>query len=130
MVAPSGSAAFSVSVRYKDGCGNYHVPLHQISNYNTSIFTEPYSVNGQPCSAPSQPRPVLYPNPAVGSLTAEHWQGDVRLYNTQGRVVWQSQVPVGASRNIDTRSLPNGLYYIAGNDVNGHPARQTVQIQH
>ena len=45
-------------------------------------------------------------------------------------MVWQSQVPVGASRNIDTRSLPNGLYYIAGNDVNGHPARQTVQIQH
>lgn len=81
VVAPVGRSNFSVSVRYRDGCGNIQTPSFRNPTYNTSIFTEPYSINGLPCASPSSPRPVLYPNPAAGSLTAEYWQGDVRLYN-------------------------------------------------
>ncbi|MDB5267063.1 MAG: hypothetical protein JWP58_103 [Hymenobacter sp.] len=128
VVAPN-SGSFSVSLRYKDGCGAYRIPLYSNPNYNTSLFTAT-SINGIPCAAPGQQRIAVYPNPAAGSLTVEHLRGDVRLYSAQGQPVWQAQVPAGTSARINTRSLPNGLYYIAGTDDAGQPARQTVQIQH
>ncbi|WP_201984841.1 T9SS type A sorting domain-containing protein [Hymenobacter rubidus] len=122
------SGTFSVSLRFRDGCGEYHVPLYANSSYNTSLFAAT-SINGNPCSVPNQPRPTVYPNPAASSITLEHLYGSVRLYNAQGIVVWQAQVSANTATRIDTHSLPNGLYYVAGSDAAGQLVRQTLQIR-
>ena len=72
----------------------------------------------------------IHPNPADGSITVENVRGTVQVYNAQGRLVGRQPAPAAAPTTIDTRALPNGLYYVTGSDANGRPTRQALQVQH
>ncbi|MDO7873721.1 T9SS type A sorting domain-containing protein [Hymenobacter sp. ASUV-10] len=131
--APSynpGQNGFWVKLRYKDGCGEYRLPYPVNGTWQPTIFAG-NSINGQPCSAgPDNPRPTAYPSPANESLTLKNLRGTAELYNAQGRVVRQQQLPAVGPATLDIRALPAGLYYLKGMDATGQAVRQTVQVQH
>jgi hypothetical protein len=129
VMAPA-HGAFSISLRYKDGCGTYRVPSFCNTTWNNSIFAAS-SINGQPCSTgPAPERPTAYPNPANESLTLENLRGTAELYNAQGHRVLQQAVSATGPAVLDTRALPGGLYYLKGHNAAGQAVRQTVQVQH
>lgn len=128
VLAPS-YGYFSISLRYRDGCGEYRNPGFTYSTWGPTLFAAS-SINGQPCQTGTLPRLVVYPNPAAGSITVENIHGAVQLYNAMGYVVRHQQVLGTAATTIDTQRLPNGLYYLTGTGPDGQPTRQAVQVQH
>ncbi len=73
--------------------------------------------------------PTLYPNPATGQVTVERLVGSVRLYNSQGRQVYQKAATPDAPTALDLHGLPIGLYQVVGQDAAGQPVRLQLQVQ-
>ncbi len=101
----------------------------------TLPFTTAHIVNGYACppdvySRPTLAPPTLYPNPATGLVSAERLTGTLRLYSSQGRLVYEMPAqPVGQPTIFDVHGLPAGLYELTGKDATGRPVRQQLQVQ-
>ncbi|WP_201977241.1 hypothetical protein [Hymenobacter rubidus] len=85
--------------------------------------------NGEFCLV-SRPNPdkaaAAYPNPADERLHLPIAASAYSLYDGYGRAVLQGQ-PAGV---LDTRQLPNGLYYLVHQDAAGRAVRQAIQVMH
>jgi hypothetical protein len=74
---------------------------------------------------PEKPEFSLFPNPSAGMLTIEftgcsNEAAQVSFFNTQGRMVFEKDIPAGETSAINIGSLPTGIYFcriIAGNSV-------------
>jgi len=73
----------------------------------------------------------LYPNPAYGSVSVKHKQkiNSIRLYNTQGQLVYQVNEVKALSKEIVLHSLSKGVYICQIQNSSGHIYNQKLLIE-
>ena len=120
---PPVNRNWRVYVRYRDGCGTYHLVTYYAITAN--------GWDGGICQPPVQPRPAIYPNPATNLISLDHMRGPVALYDSHGTPIQQRIDSLSDSPlRINVQHLANGLYYVVGQGANGQVVRQAVQVQH
>ena len=141
IVTPSSNSQFS----FRTGNSGHTIVVrasfdYTINGYTTRVsapdlsFVTARVINGNNCppdiyTRPAANPPVVYPNPATGMVTAERLNGAVHIYNSQGRRVYQTTATIGGPITMDLRHLPTGLYQVVGQDAEGRPTRQQLQLQ-
>jgi hypothetical protein len=97
-----------------------------ITNTWTTKFTAPLGVNEQEWVAF-----VMYPNPASNTLTFEaNTNGTaleaIRIYDVLGKTMLSSQHINAVEYNMDIASLPQGVYFVEIESVNGQHFTQKL----
>lgn len=128
LLTPGPGQNIDVAVRFQDDCGTYKVA-------HAFFYTVGQMSDGSYCQGVIQPRSaapvVVYPNPANDALIIEQASGTVTLRNNQGEAMFQGK-PQQGKLMVDTRSLPEGLYYLEHKRENdkGKALRRQISIKH
>lgn len=60
---------------------------------------------------------IIYPNPTSKTLNFRNIKGNIKLYNSFGKLVFEKKL-INHNESIDISKLPNGVYFIKSNNNN------------
>ncbi|WP_216679657.1 T9SS type A sorting domain-containing protein [Hymenobacter siberiensis] len=77
-------------------------------------------------NAAAQPATEAYPNPVDERINLPAATGPYTFYDGHGQAVREGKT----ARVLDTRKLPDGLYYLVHQDASGRAVRQAIEVKH
>jgi len=72
---------------------------------------------------------LIYPNPAINSVSISHTSSEVQttqIYNSVGKLVWEAQLAPKSNQLIDVSNWSKGVYQIRMSDSEGQSTQKLI----